>query len=44
MTKNEKLDLMKDRLNKLQNKAINLKCPGVRKKLERQIRNAGVEV
>ena len=44
MTKNEKLAIMKDRLNKLQNKTINLKCPGVRKKLERKIRKAETEV
>lgn len=40
MTKNEKLAIIRDRLNKLENKSINLKCPGVRKKLERQLRNA----
>lgn len=39
MTKNEKLILMKDRYNKLYGSAKNIKCPGVVRKLRRQIRN-----
>lgn len=46
MTKNEKIALMKERLNRMENlkTEVNIKCPGVRKKLMRQLRNAGVEV
>ena len=46
MTKNEKVALMKERLNRMENlkTEVNIKCPGVRKKLMRQLRNAGVEV
>jgi hypothetical protein len=42
MTKNEKLAIMKERLNRMENlKAdANIKCGGCRRKLERQIRNA----
>lgn len=39
MTKEEKLMLLKDRYNKLAASPKNIKCPGVRRKLERQIRN-----
>ena len=39
MTKEAKLVLMKDRLNKLEGSKKNIKCPGVVKKLRRQIRN-----
>ena len=46
MTKNEKIALMKERLNRMENlkTSANIKCPGVRKNLIRQLRNAGVEV
>lgn len=43
----EKLMIMRDRYNKLKNSPKNTKCPGVLRKLERQIRNmecAGTEV
>ena len=39
MTKEAKLALAKERLNKLEQSNKNLKCPGVKKKLTRQIRN-----
>jgi len=39
MTKEEKLMLLKDRYNKLAASPKNIKTPGVRRKLERQIRN-----
>ena len=39
MDKDAKLNLMKDRLQKLQNSGKNVKSPGVVKKLTRQIRN-----
>ena len=39
MTKEQKLALMKEKLNKLQNTPKNLKCPGVLRKLRRQVRN-----
>ena len=39
MTKVEKLAIMKDRLFKLQNNPKDIKCPGVIRKLERQVRN-----
>lgn len=39
MTKEDKLMLMKDRYNKLAASAKNIKSPGVRRKLQRQIRN-----
>lgn len=39
MTKEEKLTLLKSRYNKLAASSKNVKCPGVRRKLERQIRN-----
>lgn len=42
MTENERIAILKDRYNKLKNKPINsVKCPGVLRKLERQLRNAG---
>ena len=41
MTQNDKIAIMKDRYNKLKEKKINEKCPGVLRKLSRQIRNAG---
>ena len=39
MTKEQKLALMKEKVNKLQNTPKNLKCPGVLRKLRRQVRN-----
>ena len=39
MTKEQKLALMKDRLATLKNSDKNVKCPGVIRKLTRQIRN-----
>lgn len=39
MTKSDKLNIMKDRYNKLSNSPKNIKCPGALKKLGRQIRN-----
>jgi hypothetical protein len=39
MTKTEILALKRERLNRLQNSNKNVKCPGVVKKLKREIRN-----
>lgn len=39
MTSTERLNLMKDRLGRLQNSPKNIKCPGVVRKLSRQVRN-----
>lgn len=39
MTREEKLVLMKNRLNTLEGSIKNIKCPGVIKKLRRQVRN-----
>lgn len=39
MSKAEKLALMKNRLSVLKGTLKNVKCPGVVRKLERQIRN-----
>ena len=39
MTKEQKLALKKEKLNKLQNSPKNLKCPGVLRKLRREVRN-----
>jgi hypothetical protein len=39
MTKEIKLALMKDRYNRLSGSPKNIKCPGVLRKLKRQIRN-----
>ena len=39
MTNAEKLTIMKDRLNRLENSPKDIKCPGVLTKLRRQIRN-----
>ena len=39
MTKEQMLALKKEKLNKLQNSPKNVKCPGVLRKLRRQIRN-----
>ena len=38
MTSTERLNLMKDRLGRLQNSPKNIKCPGVVRKLSRQVR------
>lgn len=43
MTKEQKLALMKNRLATLADSPKNLKCPGVVRKLRRQIRNMEVE-
>ena len=39
MNKTELLNLKKERLNRLQNSNKNVKCPGVVKKLRREIKN-----
>ena len=39
MTKEQKLALMKSRMAKLEGNGKNIKCPGVLRKLRRQIRN-----
>lgn len=39
MTQTEKLALKRERLNRLQNSNKNIKCPGVCKRLRREIRN-----
>lgn len=39
MSKEHKLALMKNRLNTLEGSNKNVKCPGVVRKLRRQIRN-----
>ena len=39
MTKDQKVALLKERVNKLENRSQNIKCPGVLKKLRRQLRN-----
>ncbi len=39
MTNEQKLALMKDRFVKLGNSVKNIKCPGVLRKLARQVRN-----
>lgn len=39
MTSTEKLSLMKNRLSSLKNTPKNIKCPGVVRKLTRQVRN-----
>lgn len=39
MTNSEKLALMETRLKKLRNNPKNIKCPGVVRKLSRQVRN-----
>lgn len=38
MTNSEKFQLLKDRLGRLQNSPKNIKCPGVVRKLSRQIK------
>lgn len=39
MTQEQKLQVMKARLSKLEGTPKNVKCPGVARKLRRQIRN-----
>ena len=39
MEKEIKLAIMKDRLNRLSNSPKNINCPGVLRKLRRQIKN-----
>lgn len=39
MTDTERLNLMKNRLANLRNTPKNIKCPGVVRKLTRQVRN-----
>ena len=39
MERTEKLAITKDRYNRLSNTVKNVKCPGVLRKLRRQIRN-----
>ena len=39
MTHEQKLTLMYERLKKLENSGKNIKCPGVVKRLKRDIRN-----
>ncbi len=41
MTKEQKVAILKDRYNKLSNSPKDIKCPGVLRKLTRQLRNAG---
>ena len=43
MTKTEILALKRERLNRLQNSNKNVKCPGVVKKLRREIKNMETE-
>lgn len=40
MTKEQKLALIKSRLTRLEGTPKNIKCPGVVRKLRRQVRNA----
>ena len=39
MTKENMLALKKERINRLENSNKNVKCPGVLKKLRREVRN-----
>ncbi len=39
MTNSERLAIMKDKLNRLENSPKDIKCPGVVQKIRRQIRN-----
>jgi len=43
MTQTEILALKRERLNRLQNSNKNVKCPGVVKKLRREIKNMELE-
>jgi len=44
MTKNDKFLILEDRLTKLQNNPKDAKCPGVIRKLTRQVRNLSKEI
>lgn len=44
MSKEDKIAITKDRYNRLKQSQKNIKCPGVLRKLERELRNAGIEV
>lgn len=39
MTTEQKVAILKDKLTKLENSPKNIKCPGVVKKITRQVRN-----
>ena len=39
MTNSERLAIMKNKLNRLENSPKDIKCPGVVQKIRRQIRN-----
>ena len=39
ISSDDKLKIMKDRLNRLKNSPKNIKCPGAVRKLSRQVRN-----
>ncbi len=39
ITKEQKLAILKDKVNRLENSIKNTKCPGVLRKLHRQVRN-----
>ena len=39
MTKLEQLNLKKERLNRLQNSTKSIKCPGVVRRLRREVKN-----
>lgn len=41
MTENERIAILKNRYEVLKNSPKNIKCPGVLRKIERQLRNAG---
>jgi hypothetical protein len=43
MTREQNLALKRERLGRLQNSNKNVKCPGVVKKLKREIRNIELE-
>lgn len=38
-TKQDKIVALKERINKLEDRKINIKCPGVMRKLRRELRN-----
>lgn len=42
MTNEQKLDLMKDRYNRLKDNPKNIKCPGTVRKIKRQIRKISI--
>lgn len=44
ITLQEQLAMKKDRLNSLKNSTKNIKCPGVVRKLNREIRNLEVKI